>query len=1210
MSQLDYDPASIPRVEGGDVSLLTRGKAADVWLVKEQHISAGLSPRPNEARESRGGQYIIKVLRIDAECFPDSSGEGIVEPGSSAAQFIQEFRSKTNEWSKLKHSNLVEVFGLKTLLELRVEYCCNGSAPQYLKHRSYNLNVKMRMIQDVLEGVNYLHSQSPAIVHGSLSASKIFVDHEGRSKVGEFGLGTLTTSFSLLADNIFDSEASRWMSPELVDPELEEDPTFTTASDVWAFGCTVSEIIIGEVPFARYKHELKARLAIHKGERPWPASALKPVSPRWSNMITACWSYSTEARPNVSTINQAVNPSLINTKSTRPDPKMGTNSRSGTNEPSDWSKGNPRKGISAISNNHARKYLGSSKLARAGGLRDSNELTQTVDQLYEALNGVRRFGRPPELLINLGSILRLHYTNHSGASNVAAAIDKPMLMSELMSVDDSNQAIYLESLGVLFYTLSHLTGRTKDFDRSVHYMSNAVQSYPTASLDLWICLARLGLSLLTRAKNREDIDKTIEYLERALAHCPEDHTGRLVVLSGLGKSFQLRFDHLKIMNDLDLSIMYHRQLLDGLPDHSFRTALCLCDCGVLYGMRYKHTKSSLDSKMAALFFQAAIPLLDSSLGLQIIAYEVWTKILFETQDSARFIIFDQAMELVQRAMSFGSTTSRCIDRIQRLLGRSGRAATEAISLGHYDLALKWLEQSRTFSFSHSINSQDLQVSNPEIAAELREVVSQLEAFTRPHSLWDCLFPGLPEEPYDLQKLGGLTKHRDDLIDRVRKLPGFMNFGRPLSASQIAHCVASGIVVVIHMNKPRCDAFIIQAGRQAQQAVNHIPLPGLSQFHLVPEYQTWRPEHQSRFPSGLREVLSRLWSDVVKPVLDFLGINKLGSVDELPHIRWCTAHPLSRFPIHAAGDYSRAETALPNLAISSYIPNVGSLGRTAHASEERPFVDFLEICYLSMAIYAQPFRQHRPGFLEVRPPGLRHTQLIQGDASLAPVLEAMKRHNWIHFTGHVTVDTKDPMNLVLQLVDATLDLATLSQTHLNKPELAFLCVDCEPYSHAFDPVRPGLGLYPTPFGASTLASDYMAPIDSVPHQVTTNPAKDSMPDDATHFAYGHAMDKRNEMPSLDNIAAMDPVYPVPDRSVMCFASGLFMAGCSNVIATSWATWSDDDWRVANRVYEILWKGGLPGSQTAAKALHVAVKSLRDEVGVDNFQRWVPYMHLGA
>jgi CHAT domain-containing protein len=76
-----------------------------------------------------------------------------------------------------------------------------------------------------------------------------------------------------------------------------------------------------------------------------------------------------------------------------------------------------------------------------------------------------------------------------------------------------------------------------------------------------------------------------------------------------------------------------------------------------------------------------------------------------------------------------------------------------------------------------------------------------------------------------------------------------------------------------------------------------------------------------------------------------------------------------------------------------------------------------------------------------------------------------------------------------------------------------------------------------------------------------------------------------------------------------AAGMIMAGYPRVIATTWSIQDTDAPLVSEKVYAYLLEGGVPDARKAAKALHLAVGRLRAEVGVKNFVRWAPYVHIG-
>lgn len=79
-------------------------------------------------------------------------------------------------------------------------------------------------------------------LNDSLPQGKIFVHENKTTKIGEFGLAALCHSFSALVPSVSFVGHSRWMSPELIDIDIDEPIVPTKPSDIWALGCTLYEV--------------------------------------------------------------------------------------------------------------------------------------------------------------------------------------------------------------------------------------------------------------------------------------------------------------------------------------------------------------------------------------------------------------------------------------------------------------------------------------------------------------------------------------------------------------------------------------------------------------------------------------------------------------------------------------------------------------------------------------------------------------------------------------------------------------------------------------------------------------------------------------------------------------------------------------------------------------------------------------------------------
>ncbi|KAG9093926.1 hypothetical protein FS749_013477 [Ceratobasidium sp. UAMH 11750] len=157
----------------------------------------------------------------------------------------------------------------------------------------------MAQIRDVLDGVNYLHTLSSPIIHGNLNAGKLFVSQDGTTKIGEFGLAALCHPIAALVPSVNLTGLSRWLSPELLDLDAEDIVEPTKESDVWALGCTLYEIISGNLPYHLYKHDVRVQQQILEGRLPGSQDDTPGISPLYFiwPVVETCWHLAPRDRP-------------------------------------------------------------------------------------------------------------------------------------------------------------------------------------------------------------------------------------------------------------------------------------------------------------------------------------------------------------------------------------------------------------------------------------------------------------------------------------------------------------------------------------------------------------------------------------------------------------------------------------------------------------------------------------------------------------------------------------------------------------------------------------------------------------------------------------------------------------------------------------------------------------------------------------------------
>ncbi|KAG8731936.1 hypothetical protein FRC11_001478, partial [Ceratobasidium sp. 423] len=324
--RLNRDPDGftyLPVSKNSESTFLARGSAADVWRVAQDITNNGRSKFV----------YISKVVRVTPEDFvnyarskPANANkvcpfpedlEGLLTSQHKSSSnkvsweyFVQQCKQKVLVWVQLTHDSIVKVYGLQQSLNVCVEYCPKGALREYLQQEHAEHPDKQKIVGlplpicDILEGVGYMHSRDPPVVHGNLNAGKIFVDAGGRTKIGEFGLTALCYHVAPLLSTVVFTGFNRWMSPELFDFESDSAPAPTVASDIWALACTLFEIISEKLPYPDYKHDIRVQRAILKGERPghFAGGSGGDRDPGFWALVESCWSKDPSKRPSIKTI--------------------------------------------------------------------------------------------------------------------------------------------------------------------------------------------------------------------------------------------------------------------------------------------------------------------------------------------------------------------------------------------------------------------------------------------------------------------------------------------------------------------------------------------------------------------------------------------------------------------------------------------------------------------------------------------------------------------------------------------------------------------------------------------------------------------------------------------------------------------------------------------------------------------------------------------
>lgn len=190
----------------------------------------------------------------------------------------------------LKHPHVVSYLGhdfIDNCLYMYLEYMPGGSVAQVLRQFGpFEECLIAEYSRQVVEGVVYLHTREPPVVHRDIKGGNILAGVDGRVKVADFGCSKRTqeTMSHTMRGSV------HWMAPEVI-----AHTRYGRAADVWSFGCVLIEMATGSVPWGKFDNQFAAmvKIGMSKATPPLP----KDLSPPCEDLIRQCVQRDAASRP-------------------------------------------------------------------------------------------------------------------------------------------------------------------------------------------------------------------------------------------------------------------------------------------------------------------------------------------------------------------------------------------------------------------------------------------------------------------------------------------------------------------------------------------------------------------------------------------------------------------------------------------------------------------------------------------------------------------------------------------------------------------------------------------------------------------------------------------------------------------------------------------------------------------------------------------------
>ncbi|KIM19689.1 hypothetical protein M408DRAFT_83183 [Serendipita vermifera MAFF 305830] len=808
--------------------------------------------------------------------------------------------------------------------------------------------------------------------------------------------------------------------------------------------------------------------------------------------------------------------------------------------------------------------LGVSNRLRFERLGDIKDLEKAISLFQVAVDSTPD-GHPdkPRCLCNLGVSFTARFGRLGDVQDLENGIS--FVEAAVGSMPDSHpeKPGQLSELGYAIELRFKRLGNSEDLEKAILLKQAAVDRMPDSHHFKPNLLNNLGSSMQSRFEHLgdiEDLKKAVSFFQAAVDLTPDDQRDKSFSLSNLGNSCELLFQKRGDVNDLERAISFKRAAVNLTPNGHFDKPRWLGNLGNAFSLRFRETSELSDLKNALSSLSTAAT---SPTGPSTIRFEAacqWADISYRLNQPP-IAAFDCAINLLPQLAWLGMSLRDQHIQIARAGSLVRYAVAVAIELQEYETAVQWAEYGRSIVWQNLLSLRspldELRKSHSKLAMRLQDISQQLEM--------SLSYPNLPDKKTLVplleaaNKASALAAERDKIIEQIRTLPGFEHFFKARTFDKLAPAAYEGPVAIINTYDFRSDALILipHDSQTPTVSVVHIPLESfsnnmsISMFHDftrllssagVRARDSRKSERTSCVSNGgdsFKNILSHLWLHVVKPILEGLAYQVSLPIywsHSLPgdntRIWWCATGMLAFLPIHAAGNYDSDAIGekISDYVVSSYTPTL-----TAIIDQSQPSMtmdsQILTIAQPSTP-GATPLPETENEVQKVKDiaTGIRVKQLINGEATAARVLQAMKESNWIHLACHGMQDNKEPLKSGFLLHDKTLELSELIREPLPKTDFAFLSA-C---------------------------------------QTATGDVK--ITEESVHLA-----------------------------------AGMLFSGCRGVIGTMWSIQDEDAPKVTEAVYRWMLKDGMPNRKEAARALHEAVRELR-ESGT-NFLSWVPFIHMG-
>ncbi len=218
-----------------------------------------IGPYKIAGRIGRGGFGSVYLGVREDDTFHKRAAIKILRRGMDTADILRRFELERQVLGALNHPNIARLLDGGKVEDgrpwLAMQYVEGVPITDYCDHNHLGTDARLDLFRKVCQAVHFAHQN--LIVHRDLKPGNILVTSQGEPILLDFGIAKLINPEMAGVPMVTGPEI-RLMTPEYASPEQVRGEPVSTASDVYALGVLLYELLTGRRPF-----KLKSRVEQH-----------------------------------------------------------------------------------------------------------------------------------------------------------------------------------------------------------------------------------------------------------------------------------------------------------------------------------------------------------------------------------------------------------------------------------------------------------------------------------------------------------------------------------------------------------------------------------------------------------------------------------------------------------------------------------------------------------------------------------------------------------------------------------------------------------------------------------------------------------------------------------------------------------------------------------------------------------------------------------